>query len=227
MSNEYPPYPGQSEGPSDDPSRHGEQQYGQQPGYGQQQGQQGYGQQYGAQQYGTQPPGYDQQYGQYGQYGAQQYGGQGRPYAGWWQRVGATIIDGLLSALVAVPLIIAGAVILASTSTTDASGRTTGSNPLGAVLLVLGYVAAFAFQIWNSGIRQGKRGQSIGKGFLNIAVVREADGHYLGAGQGFLRWLVYTILSSVCFLDVLWPLWDSKKQSWHDKIVSSVVLRTQ
>ena len=34
--------------------------------------------------------------------------------------------------------------------------------------------------------------------------------------------LIATILSALpCFLGYLWPLWDAKKQTFHDKIVNT------
>jgi hypothetical protein len=29
----------------------------------------------------------------------------------------------------------------------------------------------------------------------------------------------------VCYLGYLWMLWDDQKQTWHDKIVDSAVIR--
>lgn len=229
MSDQYPP-PNPDQ-PSGDPNQGGttpggypsypasdasQQGYGQQPpGYGQQQP--GYGQQ---PDYGQQPPGYG-----YG-YGGPQQGAA--DYASWGSRVGAILIDGLIAAIPGIILIVIGVVIGTSGAETDpVTGDISGGNPAGILVGLLGYAVIFAIAIWNQGIRQGKTGQSIGKGVLNIAVVRADNGQYLGAGQGFLRWLVYQILGGACFLDYLWPLWDDKNQSWHDKIVSSVVVRTQ
>ena len=41
--------------------------------------------------------------------------------------------------------------------------------------------------------------------------------------MAFVRWLVSSIIGGICFIDYLWPLVDDKKQTWHDKIVGSVV----
>jgi hypothetical protein len=29
----------------------------------------------------------------------------------------------------------------------------------------------------------------------------------------------------VCLLGYLWALWDERKQTWHDKVVNSIVVR--
>lgn len=150
------------------------------------------------------------------------------PYATWWSRVGAYLLDGLIVlGLIIVPLV-AGLIIAFKDAETDVDGNITGGvEPIGVVILVLAGVIAFAFDIWNRGIRTGTKGQSLGKGIIGIQVVRADSGVFLGAGGGFLRWLMETILGSITcvqLLNVLWPLWDEKHQTWHDKIVGSVVI---
>ena len=223
---DQPPYPPQQPPP-----------YGQQPppGYGQQPPP-GYGQP--PQGYGQQPQGYGQQPPQYGQYGGSGYSQPAdyqppAPYAGWWSRVGALLIDSVITMLITIVPAIVGLVLLngASESTTDSFGTTTtdvtndGLFATGLILLVLSFAVGLAFQIWNQGVRQGKGGQSLGKQILGIKVVEMNTGQPQGAGKGVLRWLLYSVLSGLCFLDLLWPLWDKKKQTWHDMIVSSVVVK--
>lgn len=43
--------------------------------------------------------------------------------------------------------------------------------------------------------------------------------------MAFLRAILSSILGQACFLNYLWPLWDKKHQTWHDMIVSSVVVK--
>ena len=33
------------------------------------------------------------------------------------------------------------------------------------------------------------------------------------------------LFNNICTLNVLWPLWDEKQQTWHDKVVNDVVIR--
>jgi uncharacterized RDD family membrane protein YckC len=59
----------------------------------------------------------------------------------------------------------------------------------------------------------------------------------LGYGRAFWRALaeqflrilgtVTIILGLIWLLDMLFPLWDSKKQTLHDKIVGTVVIRVR
>jgi uncharacterized RDD family membrane protein YckC len=95
----------------------------------------------------------------------------------------------------------------------------------GAFLTFLAYAAELAYTIWNFGIRQGRTGQSIGKGVLGIRLLRDRDGSTLGAGLSFGRYILHILDAIPCGLGYLWPLWDAKRQTFADKIVSSVVVK--
>ena len=43
----------------------------------------------------------------------------------------------------------------------------------------------------------------------------------LGIGRYFARWLSAIPL----LLGYFWMLWDPKKQTWHDKLVSTIVVK--
>ncbi|MCW2830599.1 MAG: hypothetical protein JWP31_1291 [Aeromicrobium sp.] len=182
--------------------------------------------------YQSPPPGYGQPYGQAG-HGQPGHAGPGQGYgprpdfASWGSRVGASLLDSLFGLLIAIVPIVAGAIIAFKDAETDpyTDEITGGVEPIGIVILVLGYLLAFVFAIWNQVFRQGRKGQTLGKQIVGIQVVREADGQFLGAGGGFLRALMSWILGGLCLLDYLWPLWDDKKQTWHDKIASSIVIQ--
>ena len=179
------------------------------------------------------PPGY-QPPPNYGQappaYGMGAATGPATPYASWWSRVGASLIDGLLTIAIAIVPASIGAVILgmSATTSTDAAGYTTieDANPLAFVFFGIAFIGAFAFGVWNVVFRQGRNGQTVGKKIVGIQVVRADTGQFLGAATAFLRWLLASIVGQACFLNYLWPLWDDKNQTWHDKIVGSVVLTT-
>jgi uncharacterized RDD family membrane protein YckC len=170
--------------------------YGQQP-YGQPAyGQQPYGQPYGHPAYGAAD-------------GMARYGAGA--YAHWGLRVGAALIDGLIPGIA---WVILSGVVSAS-----------GSSGAAIVVLVIGYLAALAFYIWNTCIRQGRTGQTIGKSALNIRLIRESDGQPVGAGLAFGRSLLHIVDALPCYLGYFWPIWDDKKQTFADKIVSTVVVR--
>ena len=168
--------------------------------------------------YGTPPPqpyGGAPQYG--GGYGQQPvYGGQapGAPYAEWPQRALATLIDG--------GIVLGGYVvllILALIFGKIASG-------LGTLVAILGYLAILAFVIWNQVIVQGQTGQSIGKKQIGIKLIAEQTGQPLGPGMTFVRMIAHVLDSIPCYIGYLWPLWDAKKQTFADKIMTSIVVKT-
>ena len=77
---------------------------------------------------------------------------------------------------------------------------------------------------------------TLGKQVLKIRVYRE-DGQPVGFGLGVLRDFVvrFLLFGLVGFfflglpglLDLLWPLWDERNRTLHDKIVSTYVIRAE
>jgi uncharacterized RDD family membrane protein YckC len=181
---------------------------------------------------GGQPPYNQPPYGQppYGQPGQPPYGQQGYPpfpgyganesygmsaglpagmppFASWWQRVGAFLLDNVLVGL-ALGLIFDWTDNRAVNIVTD--------------------LVALLWAVYNAYLG-GANGQSYGKRAVNIRLARLADGQPVGAGYGLLRWFLDWLLIVLCLvpglLNFLWPLWDAKCQTWCDKIASSVVVR--
>ena len=143
----------------------------------------------------------------------------GPTYAHWGLRVGAFVIDWLIPTVVFVVLIVVGAAISAA-SDSD-SGAAFG------IFAGLGYLVYIGFWIWNSCLRQGRTGRSIGKSAVGTALVRSSDGSYVGGGTAFLRELAHFVDGLPCYLGYLWPLWDDKRQTFADKICGTVVVRTR
>ncbi|WP_377270918.1 RDD family protein [Peterkaempfera sp. SMS 1(5)a] len=207
--------------------------YGQQPGYGQQpqQPQQpGYGypqQQQPGYGYPQQQPGYGypQQPGMYPHAGqVQQF------YAGWGSRVAARIVDFLIVGLVPGILYGIGVGMSASSANCTTDPQTyhtscTGGGGAGIIFILLGALLALAGNLWLI-YQEGTKGQTPGKRMVNIRLVREADGQPLGFGMAFVRQLCH-VLDGFCCLGYLWPLWDAKKQTFADKVMSTVVVKSQ
>jgi uncharacterized RDD family membrane protein YckC len=72
----------------------------------------------------------------------------------------------------------------------------------------------------------GSTGQTPGDAALSIRVVDKDGGRSIGYGRAFVRWLVSIVSGIVILLGYLWMLWDSEKQTWHDKAANSVVVPT-
>lgn len=146
----------------------------------------------------------------------------GPNYAHWGMRLGGYLID----ALCVVPFYIVAIIGLSiHHTTTDAYGyETQSTSGVGVAIAVIAYLALVAFAIWNQIIRQGRTGYSLGKQVLGIKLIKEATGQPLGAGLTFGRQICHVLDSLACYIGWLWPLWDAKKQTFADKLVSSIVI---
>ncbi len=158
----------------------------------------------------------------YGQGYAQNVAGP--QLAGWGSRVGAYLIDNLIIGLpYGIGAIVSG-VATASTATVDANGNLTGASPGGSAGLLLGGLLSLVLWVWIRGIQQGGTGQSIGKRAVGIRLLKEADGQPMGVAMALVRDIVH-IVDSPFYLGYLWPLWDAKKQTFADKILTTVVVK--
>lgn len=83
---------------------------------------------------------------------------------------------------------------------------------------------ALAYAVWNYGYRQGTTGSSIGKSILKFKVVSEVTGEPLGFGMSLVRQLAHFVDAIICYVGFLFPLWDSKRQTLADKIMTTVCL---
>lgn len=110
------------------------------------------------------------------------------------------------------------------------------------VSFMVGLVLIFAGQeiaVWNSVIgiftvivnylyyiwMIGKWGQTLGKKLLKIKVV-DIYGKAPGYKRAFIREVVGKFVSAiVLLLGYFWAIWDKKKQTWHDKLAQTAVVR--
>jgi uncharacterized RDD family membrane protein YckC len=235
----YPPDPNNPYGQPQQPQQPGygyPQQQPQQPAYGypQQQPQDpaayGYPQQPPADPYAQQQAYGYQQPGQYPGYPVTDpYAGYVQnAYASWIARVAAKLIDGAIVGVVPLILYIAGGAMAAGSSTYDPNTgmyTTSGGNGFGVVLMFFGFLIAVAGFLWLVH-QEGTTGQTIGKRLVNIRVVREADGQVLGFGGAFVRQLAHFLDGFACYIGYLWPLWDAKGQTFADKVMNTVVVKS-
>jgi uncharacterized RDD family membrane protein YckC len=135
-----------------------------------------------------------------------------RTYAGWGSRVGAYLLDTLIIVVPLVVVIIVGVAV-------DVW-----------VLFLLGYLGTLVIPfLYFAYFHGGASGQTPGKRTLGIRVVSDETGQTIGHGRAFGRYAITFVFSFFVIpllLDYLWPLWDGKKQALHDKVVSTVVVRT-
>lgn len=155
--------------------------------------------------------------------------------AGFGARLGGHLLDGLLYGLLASVFAIPGAILIAL-SVKDCSTSTSGgetsfdctSDQLNAGLLLAGIGLAIIGFIVVAIVylrALGNTGQTWGRKIVGVKVVRQEDGAVLGVGMAFGRTFLANLLGQLCLLNYLWMIWDAEKQTWHDKIVHSVVIR--
>jgi uncharacterized RDD family membrane protein YckC len=144
--------------------------------------------------------------------------------AGWWSRVGAALIDGLIIGIVATILLAIFGVGFTSTDSDEGVGA----------LIVAGIVSTIAFAVaallYAPLMMAKTNGKTLGRMAVGNRVVR-ANGQPMTFGWAMLRevavkMLLVGVVNSVTFglaglLDVLWPLWDDENRALHDFVVDT------
>jgi uncharacterized RDD family membrane protein YckC len=159
-------------------------------------------------------------------------------YTPWLTRVLAYVIDSILPGIIvgigaALLLGTRECVELGDTELGDifgesyvsgVSGEVCGASTIGQTSIAVASLLAVAFGIWNFGYRQGTTGQSIGKSIMKFRVVSENTGQPIGFGMSIVRQLAHIVDGAICYIGYLFPLWDAKRQTIADKIMSTVCL---
>ena len=149
----------------------------------------------------------------YGQYPGQAVAGTSGSPASYGSRVIAVILDALIGVGIVIAFGILGFIL------------SFANEDIGAWTLIIGVgIGAIVFPLWNSVVRQGQSGQTIGKSKQNIKLMSDKTGGPVGVGSAILRYLLGGLLTSICYLDVLWPLFDEQKKRLTDKILDFSVV---
>lgn len=85
-------------------------------------------------------------------------------------------------------------------------------------------MASFGWTAYNRWYMGGTTGQSLGKKVLNLRLVSEDTGQPIGMLMAFVRDLCHIIDAVICYVGFLFPLWDAKRQTLADKIITTVVI---
>ena len=145
--------------------------------------------------------------------------GSQAPLASWIQRVGASVADyALILPFVVLRSVFATKISFTSVNGTIGTTQTGGNAPL-FLLMSLIILAIVVYNRWYL----GGQGQSFGKKTLGLTLVGEASGQPIGMAKAFLRDLAHTVDTIICFVGYLFPLWDPKRQTIADKIMTTVV----
>ena len=154
-------------------------------------------------------------------------GGAAQPrYVGFWARFFAFIVDSLwVSILLGIVLFAVYGEQLTSMVmvSPDASGEMVAAAAPGtagalALQVLLPAVIFVGFWMWKSA--------TPGKMIVSAKIVDAATLGEPSTGQLIVRYVGYFISSLVFCLGFLWIAFDKRKQGWHDKIASTVVIRT-
>ena len=148
--------------------------------------------------------------------------------ANFGQRLAAYLIDGVVTAAMAIPAwitLFAGPKdIEPCTGSSFEPGQlceVPSGGSIAAFLLLLFAALVGTVAYW--GVMVGK-GQTLGMKALTIRVADMHTGQPIGTGRGIGRFFAMYLSSFACYLGFLWMLWDDQSQTWHDKIVSTYVV---
>lgn len=129
-------------------------------------------------------------------------------YAGFWIRVGAAILDGLI---IGIPVgFIAGLIFGVPENPLEFSSSDVFINLSVIVITIFCWV---------------KFAGTPGKLILKLKVLDADTGHQLSLGQAIIRQLAYIPSTLILLLGFFWIGFDKKKQGWHDKIAGTVVVK--
>jgi len=149
-----------------------------------------------------------------------------RRYGGFWRRSIAYLIDEMIVYFVSLFLFLIGLLALGlkedliTTVLTAPDDLAQGMSMPGFLYIVASLVAGMTYFTWFHGIA----GRTPGKMLLGLRVIR-ASGEPMTPGVAFLRWVGYLISGLAICLGFLWVAFDRRKQGWHDKIATTLVIR--
>jgi uncharacterized RDD family membrane protein YckC len=145
----------------------------------------------------------------------------GIPYAGFWIRFVAHIIDYVIASI-AVAVITAAAAFLVGFLFRFAGNGDISSaeGPLTALIYLIALVIGVGYYVYGWAL-----GSTPGMRFFRLAVVDAQTGLPIGFGRAGFRYAGYVLSSLVCYVGLIWAAFDPKKQGWHDKIAGSVVVQ--
>jgi uncharacterized RDD family membrane protein YckC len=147
--------------------------------------------------------------------------------AGWWSRVGATLIDGIIIGI--------GALLIMALFGSVFSVGFFASDEAGIVSLIVGLLLSFVAiaivaLLYAPLMMARTNGKTLGRMAVGNRVVR-ANGEPMTFAWAMLREvavkaLLFGVAGSLTFglanlADVLWPLWDDENRALHDFLVDT------
>ena len=144
----------------------------------------------------------------------------GQVLSGWWRRVGASIVDDMV---LVIPTYVAFLVF-------DAVGGVVAGELAGIIVQGLYLVILLA----------SANGQTVGNRMVGTQVRDALSGRAITTRQAVRRWGLVALYSAPGLLsshdttltvsvlglvDVLYPLMNARKQTWHDRFAGTIVVR--
>lgn len=174
------------------------------------------------------PPPNPGQQGSGAQGGADVWGDDTNGRAGFGNRLGSYLLDAVLYGAVMFALIFIGSLMVAGELFVDSWAVDEDVDDgivaaaillmvLGPLLVIIGYL-----------VQLGRTGQTWGRRIVGNKVTRVDTGDVPGIGRAIGRELFGWIVSaSIMYLGYLWMIWDNDRQTWHDKVAGTVVVRSR
>jgi uncharacterized RDD family membrane protein YckC len=134
-------------------------------------------------------------------------------YAGFWKRVGAKIIDGIILYIVNIALSFALGLNLFATK------RTAEEIPLAMILMAVQYIIYFGYEVFFI----GKYGATPGKMAIGIKIVN-ADGSKVSYLKAFGRIFANILSALILGIGYIMVAFDDEKRALHDRICNTRVI---
>lgn len=134
-------------------------------------------------------------------------------YAGFWVRVGASLIDVVIFMIIALPVTI---MIYGYDSVLFNDVIFLGYWDV-VINWIIPAAATVLFWIYKSA--------TPGKMIFSLKVVDAQTGGNLTIKQSIGRYFAYIPAMVIFMLGIFWVMWDKKKQGWHDKLAQTVVIQ--
>ena len=133
-------------------------------------------------------------------------------YVGFWARVLATLIDSVLIMAITLPPLLAiyGLAYLENDEAISGLADILISNILPMIVVIL---------FW------AKKQATPGKMAVSARIVDAETGKAPSVKQCIGRYFAYILSAIPLGLGFLWVAFDAKKQSWHDKLAGTVVVK--
>lgn len=130
------------------------------------------------------------------------------PYANWGKRALSGLVD-YVAPLLVIEII---------------TGIFNSTSPVYSIIQLILNLLYIGWLVFNTGYLGGTTGQSYGRKIAGIKLLSISTGQPIGFGMAVLRFIAHTIDSLICFVGWLFPLWDEKRQTIADKIISTIVV---